>query len=80
MATAAGWLSPKPTAAPMKGAVHGVATITASTPVKKEPERPDRPARPLPIPTRRPPISNRPAKFSPIRTISQAMSRTKTGS
>ena len=53
----------------MKGAVQGVATITASTPVKKEPERPDRPASAPPIPAKRPRISNRPAKFSPISTM-----------
>ena len=69
MATAAVWPSAKPTAAPMKGAVQGVATITASTPVKKEPPRPDRSASAPPMPANRPPISNRPAKFSPISTI-----------
>ena len=69
IATAAVWPSAKPTAAPMKGAVQGVATMTASTPVKKEPPRPDRPASAPPIPAKRPPISNRPAKFSPISTM-----------
>ena len=39
-ATAAGWVSAKPTAVAMKGAVHGVATTAASTPVENEPASP----------------------------------------
>ncbi len=34
---AAGWARAKPIAAPMSGAVHGVATTVARTPVKKLP-------------------------------------------
>ena len=32
-----GWVTAKPTAAPMNGAVHGVAATVASAPVKNEP-------------------------------------------
>ena len=41
-----GCVSAKPKALPMNGAVHGVATIAAKTPVKKEPARPARRERP----------------------------------
>ena len=34
---AQGCVTAKPTAAPMNGAVHGVAATVASAPVKKEP-------------------------------------------
>ena len=46
----AGWLRAKPNAAAMNGAVQGVATITASTPVKKSPAGPLRPVSSWPVP------------------------------
>ena len=46
-ATPALWVSAKPTAEPMNGAVQGVATSVASTPVKKEPPRPAAPGEPV---------------------------------
>ena len=49
----------------MKGTVQGVATMTASTPVKKAPVVPPRAARLWPIPAKRPPISNTPERFRP---------------
>ena len=36
-AMAGGWVTAKPNAVPMNGAVQGLATTVASTPVKKEP-------------------------------------------
>mmetsp|Transcript_23223 Transcript_23223/g.54973 ORF Transcript_23223/g.54973 Transcript_23223/m.54973 type:complete len:221 (+) Transcript_23223:2387-3049(+) len=65
--TAAGWASAKARAAPMKGAVQGVATTAASTPVKKLPVNPLRAARPEPRPVKLPPISNSPERFNPTR-------------
>ncbi len=49
----------------MNGAVQGVATITASTPVKKAPVAPPRETRPWPTPARRPPTSNTPERLRP---------------
>ena len=49
----------------MNGTVHGVATTTASTPVKKAPVTPLFAVRPWPMPAKPPPISNTPARFSP---------------
>jgi hypothetical protein len=36
-AMAAGWVSAKPVAAPMNGAVHGLAATATSAPVQNEP-------------------------------------------
>ena len=66
-------------AAPMKGAVQGVATTTASRPVKKLPISPPRRVSPSPTPTQPPPISKTPDKFNPIANRSQATAATKTG-
>ena len=49
----------------MKGAVQGVATTTASTPVKKAPVAAARAASPWPTPASRPPISNTPERLRP---------------
>ena len=49
----------------MKGAVQGVATMTASTPVKKAPAVPPRAARPWPTPAKRLENSNTPERLSP---------------
>ena len=49
----------------MKGAVQGVATTTASTPVKKAPVTPLLAVRPWPMPAKPPPISNTPARLRP---------------
>ncbi len=43
-AAGTGAISANPSAAPMNGAVHGVATIVASTPVAKAPMSPPCPA------------------------------------
>ena len=61
----AGWLSAKPRAAAMNGAVQGVATTTASTPVKKAPVMPLLDASPWPMPVKPPAISNTPDRFRP---------------
>ena len=55
--TAGGAARPAAMATPMNGAVHGVATTTASSPVKKLPSWPGRAARPWPVRTRPVPIS-----------------------
>ena len=47
--TAGGAASPAAMATPMNGAVQGVATTTASNPVKKLPRCPGRAARPWPV-------------------------------
>ncbi|MEJ0019293.1 MAG: hypothetical protein WDN25_22625 [Acetobacteraceae bacterium] len=47
--TAGGAASPAAIATPMNGAVHGVATTTASSPVKKLPKWPGRTASPCPV-------------------------------
>ena len=54
-ATAAGCVRAKPTAVAMNGAVHGVATTAASTPVAKEPARPGCRVRRAPMPCSEPP-------------------------
>ena len=77
--TTAGALSAAAIAPPMKGAVQGVATTTASTPVKKLPVSPPRSASPLPADARRPPTSNTPDRFRPIANSSVAMAATNTG-
>ena len=49
----------------MKGAVQGVATTTASTPVKNAPAAPPRAARPWPTPAKRPENSKTPERLRP---------------
>ena len=71
------WVSAKPKAAAMKGAVQGAATATARTPVKKAPTAPLREARPPPIVTE--PNSNRPDRFSPTPKIRSAKAATARG-
>ena len=56
----------------MNGAVQGVATTTASTPVKKAPAVPLRAARPLADAGKRPPISNTPERLRPTSDDQQA--------
>ena len=51
----------------MKGAVQGVATTAASTPVKKLPARPSRAARFEPMPVMLPPTSKKPDRLRPTR-------------
>ena len=67
------------TAAPMKGAVHGVATTAAKTPVKKLPATPPRAARLCPAPAQRPPITSTPEKLSPTAKSSQIIASTNSG-
>ena len=62
----AGWLTAKPSAVPMNGAVQGLATTTASTPVKKLPLSPLRLARELPVFIRLPPNSIMPDRDRPM--------------
>ena len=66
-------------AAPMKGAVQGVATSTASAPVAKLPAWPPREASPCPAPASRPPTWNTPDRFSPTPNSTQAIAATKAG-
>ncbi len=65
----------------MNGAVHGVATSTASSPVKKLPAAPCRSASPLPAPVR--PAAaltwNTPDRFSPTASNSHVIAATNTG-
>ena len=56
-------------AAAMNGAVHGLATTTASTPVKKSPLRPPRRVSASPKPARLLPIWNTPDSDSPIASM-----------
>ena len=63
----------------MKGAVQGVATSTASSPVKKLPVCPPRIASPCPVPASRPPTSNTPDRFNPTANSSQLIPATKAG-
>ena len=65
-ASGAGAISAKPSAAPMNGAVQGVATTVANTPVAKAPNTPSRPANRLPMPTNPRPNSATPERLSPI--------------
>jgi len=50
----------------MNGAMHGVATIVANTPVPKVPVRPDRPASLPPVPAKPAPKAATPERLSPI--------------
>ena len=61
-----GWVRAKPSALPIKGAVQGLATTTASTPVKKLPRVPGALARPAPRFIQRFPKSTRPESERPI--------------
>src|SRR5690625_7833622 len=61
----AGCVSAKPRAAPIKGAVQGLATTAASTPVKKEPLRPDFCVRLCPAPIHRAPKDTVPDRVRP---------------
>ncbi len=64
----------------MKGAVQGVATSTASSPVAKLPAWPPRAAKPCPAPASRPaPTRNTPIRLRPIASITQAVAATKAG-
>ena len=63
-------------ATPMNGAVQGVATSTASSPVAKSPAWPDRLAQPCPVPASLRPSSNAPTRFSPTRNSSQQVPAT----
>ena len=54
-----------PRATPMKGAVHGVATTVARTPLRKEPPSPPPESILPPSPTREVPISNTPKRLRP---------------
>ena len=66
-------------ATPMNGAVQGVATTTASSPVKKLPSCPGAPPGPGRCCIRPVPISNTPDRLSPTANSSQAMAATNTG-
>jgi len=68
-----------PSATPMNGAVHGVATMTASTPVKKLPVYPCFAASDPPALVKVSPISNCPASERPRKKSSAAISERKTG-
>ena len=65
-AMAVGWVRAKPSAEPMNGAVQGLATTTASTPVKKLPLPPSCPARPLPRFIKLPPNCTKPDRDNPM--------------
>ena len=77
--TAIGSASATAIAAPMNGAVHGVATTAASRPGAKLPSHPPRAATLWPTPANRPLIWNTPDKFRPIANSSQAITATNTG-
>ncbi len=79
MVTAGGAASPAAMATPMNGAVQGVATTTASRPVKKLPVWPGRAARPWPVCIRPVPISNTPDRLRPTANSSQVIAATNTG-
>ena len=79
IASAAGAISAKPRAAPMNGAVHGVATIVARTPVKNVPASPDRAASRPPTPPSAPPKPATPDRLNPIAKRRYASTATKTG-
>ncbi len=66
-------------ATPMNGAVHGVATTTASRPVKKLPSCPGRAASPWPVRISPVPTSKTPDRLSPTANSSQVMAATNTG-
>ena len=68
-ASAVGATSAKPSAAPINGAVHGVATIVARTPVENAPAIPERAAKRPPVPARPRPNSAAPDRLSPIASI-----------
>ena len=80
-AMAAGCESAKPSAAPMKGAVQGLATMTARIPVKKLPRRPRVGVLSARLPPARLPSvnSNTPARFIVIARKRSARMRTITG-
>ncbi len=79
-AAAAGCASAQPSAVPMKGAVHGLATMTASAPVKNEARAPWPSVRRWPAPVNRPPSSQTPENDSAIANNSSATPATKRGS
>ena len=60
----------------MNGAVHGVATTTARSPVRNAARFSLPPsAAPCPMPIKRVPISKRPARFKPMATIPKPKAR-----
>ena len=63
----------------MNGAVQGVATTVASTPVKNEPASPSLRVRLSPAPVSDPPSSNTPDRFSPSARNSAISASTKPG-
>ena len=65
--TGGGAARPAAIATAMNGAVQGVATSTASAPVKKLPQCPSRPARPPPMPATPPPICEHAGQVQPDR-------------
>ena len=77
-ATGAGAASATANAAPINGAVQGVATSTASSPVAYEPSTPPRDASPCPAPAPANRTSNTPDRFRP--TISSTHASTVTNS
>ena len=72
----AGWVKAKPSAAPRKGAVQGVARMVASTPLKNAPAGPCFDAKVPAVSMTRPPglISKRPKRFSATRVTSAVRS------
>ena len=78
--TGGGAARPDAIATAMNGAVQGVATSTASAPVKKLPQWPSRAARLPPAPAKPPPpIRNTPDRFRPTPNSSHAIAATKIG-
>jgi hypothetical protein len=77
--TADGCDSAKPSAAPIRGAVQGVATTAASAPVKKLPHWPLSRVSLSPFPVRLRPTSNWPRSESAIRKSNNVMTTTKAG-
>ena len=65
-ATGAFCVNANPSAGPMNGAVHGLATSVASAPVKNEPSFPPRSASVVPRPMKPAPILTTPASASAI--------------
>ena len=76
---AGGAVRPPAIAAAMNGAVQGVATSTASSPVKKLPAWPARPVSACRCRPGGPPMSKTPERLRPTASSSQLMPATKAG-
>lgn len=79
IASSAGAVNAYASAVPMNGAMHGLATTQASTPVKKSPSGPLRDASDWPMPPRLPPSVNTPDRLRPTANIRYASAATNHG-